>query len=649
MAVLALVPARADAALPASGPAPSSSSGTVSPHSTATVAPAVPSGAVNITFDEFPVGTVITTQYANDYGIVFQGDTSGDDQFISTDSANPNSPELSGTPRFAGDVGAHFVFPGTATPATVNSVTMDVGYIDNPGSTEVNAYDAAGTLLGSVVANQIGFNRLRIAFRGIASFTVTSASDEPAGFGVDNVTFFPSQKIRVSSVHLNVSSSGTGSSALPADVIDDRVHQPALTIADFQACGTASAAQWVDCSPTFPDGTPEKAWPVVFQRGSAVTLNEARLRIRDSKANLDGSTVTGTAAVGGATLTFTAGPVDPSGGEFVIKNVTSDNPLPDTVSSLKMTIEWKVQHGPFSFRAGSSTIPIYLTYAAPGFPAYLSLEDLTATAAAGQATEATVFNSIWTTVFSAAGPAALAIHPRDLDPVTGSVTPDSHTLQYWTPWNLANDYLFLDSARSCDHLTTPKMLRDLVSRCGDWAQLLADTMSVQGITTVAPHGVSDPGVPGTFPAFPAPAPPAGSTIDAEVMLIKNWAFPGAPTGTDPNFGYLTTDTVKLDPSTGDPVPGTGVLGAHPQFNDAPGVSGQNDANPPGWFAYTDHAIDVYNNMIYDPSYGLGPFASIGDWANSALDGFAYITHTDGTDPSGNPIRTYTLSGHKGLP
>jgi hypothetical protein len=98
------------------------------------------------------------------------------------------------------------------------------------------------------------------------------------------------------------------------------------------------------------------------------------------------------------------------------------------------------------------------------------------------------------------------------------------------------------------------------------------------------------------------------------------------------------------------------IGSNPEFNDAPGVPGQNDPNPPGWFSYdyfygqliADHVIDVYNNMIYDPSYGQKPFASAGAWANNALAGFAYITYTDHRDAAGNLYRTYTLYGHKGL-
>jgi lysophospholipase L1-like esterase len=145
-------------------------------------------GATTITFSEYPIGTIITNQYEDD-GIIFAGDTAGDAQFITSDGANPTSPVLSGTPLFTGDVGAHFVIPNTTTPTTVNSISLDVGYIDNPGSTVVRAYGLNGSLLGSVSANEIGIDLLTVSFSGIASFIVTSVTFEAAGFAIDNLSF----------------------------------------------------------------------------------------------------------------------------------------------------------------------------------------------------------------------------------------------------------------------------------------------------------------------------------------------------------------------------------------------------------------------------------------------------------------------------
>ena len=75
-------------------------------------------------------------------------------------------------------------------------------------------------------------------------------------------------------------------------MIADQVDAAPLTINKFQACGQAGDAQWVDCSPAFPDGTPEKSWPVVFKRGTKVTLSEVHLKVKDPAPDLGGSIIT---------------------------------------------------------------------------------------------------------------------------------------------------------------------------------------------------------------------------------------------------------------------------------------------------------------------------------------------------------------------
>ena len=86
-----------------------------------------------IRFDEFPGGTIVSDQYA-DKGVVFE-----DSPFITGDGANPTSPVLSGAVQYTSPIKAHFVQPGTNTPTTMNTLQLDTGYIDNPGSVEIVA------------------------------------------------------------------------------------------------------------------------------------------------------------------------------------------------------------------------------------------------------------------------------------------------------------------------------------------------------------------------------------------------------------------------------------------------------------------------------------------------------------------------------
>ncbi len=145
-------------------------------------------GATTITFSEFPVGTIIDNQYRNK-GIVFEGDVPNDAQYIVDDGANPSSPVLSGTPTFTGDVGAHFVLPGTIKPTSATRLELDVGYIDNPGSTELIAYNPSGDVVGTAIAEQRGIDHLSLSGSNMARFVVKSVGAEDAGFAVDNVSF----------------------------------------------------------------------------------------------------------------------------------------------------------------------------------------------------------------------------------------------------------------------------------------------------------------------------------------------------------------------------------------------------------------------------------------------------------------------------
>ena len=137
-----------------------------------------------ITFSEFAGGTAITNQY-EPQGILF----GGDDPFIAGDGANPTSPVLSGTPLFHGSIEGTFVTPGTTDPAVVGAFTLDVGWIDDPGSVEVTFYNSTGVELGSTPASSVGINTLTITHSGIHSFLVHASGFEDFGFAIDNVSF----------------------------------------------------------------------------------------------------------------------------------------------------------------------------------------------------------------------------------------------------------------------------------------------------------------------------------------------------------------------------------------------------------------------------------------------------------------------------
>jgi len=185
-----LVPGQESAAdeSPGDGQLPSSSPSPAPDRQESPAAPvrrqlATPGGPT-ITFSEFPSGTSIGDQYS-EQGILFRGDS----PFITGDGANPTSPVLSGSPLFSGAIVGRFVVPGTSSPNTVSSFSLDVGYIDSPGSVAVSAYGLDGGLLRRVFPSQVGIDPVTISAAGIASFRVEAVGFEPAGFAIDNVSF----------------------------------------------------------------------------------------------------------------------------------------------------------------------------------------------------------------------------------------------------------------------------------------------------------------------------------------------------------------------------------------------------------------------------------------------------------------------------
>ena len=130
------------------------------------------------------MGRWIEAKQYEPQGIIFGGDS----PFITDDGSNPTSPVLSGTPRFTGKITGTFVAPD-GKRVTVGHFSLDVGYIDNPGSVAVTAFNAKGRVLDTVTANQTGIVPVTVQASGIAAFSVAEVSAENAGFAIDNVAF----------------------------------------------------------------------------------------------------------------------------------------------------------------------------------------------------------------------------------------------------------------------------------------------------------------------------------------------------------------------------------------------------------------------------------------------------------------------------
>lgn len=108
------------------------------------------------------------------------------DTFIVSDSSNPTSPVLSGSPTFNGSIAILFSVDQAG-------VGLEGGFFDAAGGTAITAFARDGTLLGSVTNLGTGIEFLGLVTDDgsaqIAGLLFSLVGDEPAGFGIDNLRF----------------------------------------------------------------------------------------------------------------------------------------------------------------------------------------------------------------------------------------------------------------------------------------------------------------------------------------------------------------------------------------------------------------------------------------------------------------------------
>jgi hypothetical protein len=168
----------------------------------------------------------------------------------------------------------------------------------------------------------------------------------------------------------------------------------------------------------------------------------------------------------------------------------------DFIDSLD--IEWYVSFDRETYiPVGTTSTPVYLTYADPELPAlYHSLVHIGSVAAKGESDENGVFQAIWDNSF-----AKLDVHKVDPTFVQHGVITEGDQLIYYgqAMGGLAMDW------------------RDLLlfanGQCGAWQTFFIAVLRAQGITTANMVSITPSGF-------------SGSTWSAEKLLIKNWNFQG---------------------------------------------------------------------------------------------------------------------------
>jgi len=133
-----------------------------------------------------PPGAAVTGCVVGNPTAALTLDAASPHTFIASDSSNPTSPVLSGSPQFNGPVSMLF-------SVDVAGVGLDGGFFDAAHSTGIRAFDRNGNIIGSVDNNGTGIEFLGLVtadgLAHIAGLQFSIVGDEPFGFAIDNVFF----------------------------------------------------------------------------------------------------------------------------------------------------------------------------------------------------------------------------------------------------------------------------------------------------------------------------------------------------------------------------------------------------------------------------------------------------------------------------
>lgn len=140
-----------------------------------------------INFSEYPVGTVISNQYAGQGVLFLAGNTTPRLPQISMDGAMPTEPVLrpTGEPdyyTYRGDFWMQFTVP-------VIDVTFDSGYWDGVGLGVIKAYDPSMNLLGTLSNTSTAVDTIGISGLGQIGYVYFSSMGDSSGADIDNLAF----------------------------------------------------------------------------------------------------------------------------------------------------------------------------------------------------------------------------------------------------------------------------------------------------------------------------------------------------------------------------------------------------------------------------------------------------------------------------
>jgi len=129
--------------------------------------------------------------------------------------------------------------------------------------------------------------------------------------------------------------------------------------------------------------------------------------------------------------------------------------------------------------------------------------------------------------------------------------------------------------------TVASLLQYDDGQCGAWTGLFLDMLLVNGINPACDYVIVTAGTPGE-----------------SGFLVDNWNFPTSGTSHNPIYPYVNYNASGQYPLFNN----NQYVWTYADVTDAPGIPGQNSANPASLFG--NHQIAEINGTYYDPSYGV---------------------------------------------
>lgn len=345
----------------------------------------------------------------------------------------------------------------------------------------------------------------------------------------------------------------------------------------------------------------DRRFPLAFVRGTATAPRRVGFRkvaINTNVRPMPGATLIGEIA-GLPAQQFKGGwqPATPAS-QLVAENMTGRQLIPDIVGRVpSLAVRWDVTWDSSNVvPTGSTDNTYYLVRATPALPgglsgvyaykAFESFFDISCRSQSGSSAELDVVAGTWAALSQFSPPGGSGVPRTARKAIDGHLNPDGQVMNYWGG----------STPGACQSVSQMLAHPNGDGACGSWAQLLRGCLGV--------HGVSASG-------FLVQAPP----VD-DLLMVNNWREVNVQNADDP---WTIGVDVSQNDASGMPVPG---------------IAGQDNLSPVKHFNL--HHIVKYGADYYDPSYGVGPFASEAAYEDAAFWGFMWSLGTVSQGFRNNP-------------